>query len=283
MDPITGYLIILGPKEEFNIHIGEITAISIAMRTLARQAQHRTICIISSNLSALQAIKGPKHQSGLHILREIYQAISKLRAHGNQISAIWTPVQEEIALRIRAKSAAKLGTTEGGTEIGKVSSKTTVLGRALQGATKRQELPKGTGEYTTEMDKAPGKHVKQLYNSFKHSEASILAQLRTGMARVNEYLHKIKAAETYQCDCGQATESVKHFLFQCTQWDQQRRQLYQETDSRRGCLSFFLGEEQRPERLGSEHISSQSDSEVCYSDRKARMDPLQTKSRSYRE
>jgi hypothetical protein len=78
------------------------------------------------------------------------QSSSKLRAHGNQISAIWTPAQEEIALRIKAKSAAKLGTTEGGTEIGKVSSKATVLGRALQGATKKQKLPKGIGEYTTE-------------------------------------------------------------------------------------------------------------------------------------
>ena len=71
------------------------------------------------------------------------------------------PAQEETALRIRAKSAAKLSTTEGGTEIGKVSSKATVLGRALQGATRKQKLLKGISEYTTEMDKAlPGKHVK---------------------------------------------------------------------------------------------------------------------------
>jgi hypothetical protein len=241
-DSITGYSITLGPREKFNTYIGELTAISIATRTLARQAQHRTILIVSCNQSALQAIKSPKHQSGQHILQEIYQAISKLRTHGNQISAIWTSSQEEMALKTRAKTAAKLGTTEGGTEIGKASSKATVLGRALQKAAKKQGLPKGTGEYTTEIDKAlPGKHVKQLYNSFKHSEASILAQLRTGKARLNEYLHKIKAAETAQCTCGQATESVKHFLFRCTQWDQQRRQLFQETDSRRGCLSFFLG------------------------------------------
>lgn len=33
-----------------------------------------------------------------------------------------------MALRIRAKNAAKLGTTEGGTEIGKASSKAAVLG-----------------------------------------------------------------------------------------------------------------------------------------------------------
>jgi hypothetical protein len=84
----------------------------------------------------------------------------------------------------------------------------------LQEATKKRGLPKGVGKYTVEMDKALlGKHVKQLYDNFKHPEASILAQLRTGKARLNGYLHKIKAAETDIWACGQATESVKHFLF----------------------------------------------------------------------
>jgi hypothetical protein len=39
--------------------------------------------------------------------------------------------QEEMALKIRAKSAAKLGIKEDGVEIGKASSKTIVLGIAL--------------------------------------------------------------------------------------------------------------------------------------------------------
>jgi hypothetical protein len=81
------------------------------------------------------------------------------------------------------------------------------------------------GKYTTEMDRAlPGKHKKLLYDSFKCTEAIILAQLRTGMARLNEYLHRIGASESDQCACGQASESLKHFLFQCTQWDRQRHQ-----------------------------------------------------------
>ena len=37
------------------------------------------------------------------------------------------------------------------------------------------------------------------------------------------------------------------------------------------------------ERLDTGHICSQNNSEVRYSDRKARMDPLQTNSRSYKE
>ena len=116
------------------------------------------------------------------------------------------------------------------------------MNRALQKSRAKREIPKGVGKYTTEMDKAlPGKHVKQLYDNFKRPRAQILAQLCTGMVRLNEYLYKIGVAETDRCTCGQATESVKHFLFQCTQWDRQRHQLFQETDSRRGCLSFFLG------------------------------------------
>jgi hypothetical protein len=53
--------------------------------------------------------------------------------------------------------------------------------------------------------------------------------------------HRIGASESEQCACGQASESVEHFLFRFTQWDRQRYQLFRETDTRSGCLSFFLG------------------------------------------
>ena len=43
------------------------------------------------------------------------------------------------------------------------------------------------------MDTAlPGKHTRALYDAFKWREASILAQLRTGMARLNGYLYRIE-------------------------------------------------------------------------------------------
>jgi hypothetical protein len=38
VDSITSYLVTLGPKEKFNTYIGELTAISIAIQTLARHA-----------------------------------------------------------------------------------------------------------------------------------------------------------------------------------------------------------------------------------------------------
>ena len=84
-------------------------------------------------------------------------------------------------------------------------------------------------------------HTYFLYNSFKRVEASILAQLRTGMTRLNGYLHRIGASETDQCPCGQARETVEHFLFRCSRWDQYRERMLQQTETKMGCLSFFLG------------------------------------------
>ena len=47
-------------------------------------------------------------------------------------------------------------------------------------------------------------HTRQLYDRLSWKEASVLAQLRTGMARLNGYLYRINVAETDQCACGQA-------------------------------------------------------------------------------
>ena len=100
----------------------------------------------------------------------------------------------------------------------KVGAKATFLGAALRNLREKRELPKGIGKYTTRLDGAlPGKHTKQLYDSFKRTEAGILAQLRTGMIRLNGYLHQIGVTKSNQCIYGYAKETVKHFLFQCTQ------------------------------------------------------------------
>jgi hypothetical protein len=92
------------------------------------------------------------------------------------------------------------------------------------------------------MDTAlPGKHTRTIYDALKRREANILAQLRTGMARLNGYLHRIGAAESDQCACGRATETIKHFLFRCTRWEAYRRQMLKQTETRRSNLSFYLG------------------------------------------
>jgi hypothetical protein len=61
------------------------------------------------------------------------------------------------------------------------------------------------------------------------------------MARVNRYLHKIGAAETGTCDCGQEEETVDHFLFLYPRWDEQQEHMRNVDQGIMGNLSFFLG------------------------------------------
>jgi hypothetical protein len=118
------------------------------------------------------------------------------------------------------------------------SAKTTVL--CLARRKHKGELIERVGEYTRKFDTALlGTHTRLLYNSFKRTEAGILAQLRTGMSRLNGYLYRINAAETDLCTCGHAKETVEHFLFRCSQWDQHRNILRKQTDTKMGCLSLF--------------------------------------------
>lgn len=52
------------------------------------------------------------------------------------------------------------------------------------------------GKFSKAMDIAlPGKHTRELYDKLKRREASMLAQLRTGMTRLNGFLSRIGAVD----------------------------------------------------------------------------------------
>jgi hypothetical protein len=97
------------------------------------------------------------------------------------------------------------------------------------------------GKFTRKIDAAIhlGK-AAALYQQLNSGEATILAQLRTGMTSLNTYLYKIKAAETAECEC-RLMKSIPHFLFCCRRWEEQRRQLRLQHGERFGDLSYALG------------------------------------------
>ena len=75
-------------------------------------------------------------------------------------------------------------------------------------------LPDKVGAHSKRVDAAlPGKHT--IYDRLSWKEASVLAQLRTGMARLNDYLYRLGVVPSDQRACGQARETVEHFLFRC--------------------------------------------------------------------
>ncbi|KAJ0127700.1 Uncharacterized protein HZ326_23018 [Fusarium oxysporum f. sp. albedinis] len=156
----------------------------------------------------------------------------------------WTSsTNDSLVLGARAKAEARKATDSGcrATKPG-YQARSTRLRILLAQRRQRMMLPESVGSYSKQLDKAlPGKHTSILYDALKRRESDILVQLRTGMARVNRYLHRIGVAETDTCDCGQEEETVDHFLFRCPRWDEQREHMRNVDREMIGNLSFFLG------------------------------------------
>jgi ribonuclease HI len=241
-EPVT-YSITLGPRTEQNAYTAELAAIAMAMRGVPPYLLRRQITIFTSNQAAVQAVNQPKHQSGQASIGQIYNAARTLREGNNRVLIVWVPAQSEFELGRKAKEVARQATEQGHSaqeQSYQAISTTINTARAMQG--ENGALPEGVGRHSRQIDTAlPGRHTRALYDALKRKEASILAQLRTGMARLNRYLHQIGAAESDQCACGQARETVEHFLFRCTMWEAYRTQMLQQTETRRGSLSFYLG------------------------------------------
>jgi hypothetical protein len=190
-----------------------------------------------------QAIGNPRQQSGQGHIREIYDAVEKLRRDGNRVNFIWLPPDSEVKFQKTAKMSARCATEPHMTpQSGFAKAKTTILNQTRAELRMERKLPDGVGRHSRKVDSAlPGKHTRLLYDQLSWKEASVLAQLRTGMARLNGYLYQIRAAPTDECPCRQAKETVEHFLFRCVKWTTQRKEMFQCTNEKRGNLSFHLG------------------------------------------
>lgn len=166
-----------------------------------------------------------------------------LRARTNTVQGQWIPSGHTVEVSDRARRAAKQSTEQGKTPEGaSKAAKATILTGMKRGIEAKVKPLKDIGKHSQDVDASlPGKHTKELYDILNKKEAGILAQLRTGMARINGYLHGIGVSDTDQCECGAAKESVKHFLFLCARWDRLRAHLLQHVETRIGDISFCLG------------------------------------------
>jgi ribonuclease HI len=240
---IETFSVTLGTTEEHNPYTAELAAIARGLKYLP-EMKYRVVVILTSNRSAAQAIGNPRQQSGQGHIREIYDAIEKLKGDMNRVRLIWLPSDSELKIQRIARMSARHATEPYVTpRIGTSKAKTTILSRTRADLRRERKLPDGVGRHSRKVDSAlPGKHTRLLYDQLPWKEASVLAQLRTGMARLNGYMYQIGAAVTDECPCGQAKETVEHFLFRCVKWMAQRKEMMlQCVEEKRGNLSFHLG------------------------------------------
>lgn len=179
----------------------------------------------------------------IHDLTDYMYSHDYAKVNNNEVVIRAVPAQANIDLMKRAKAKARSATQQNATpDAPHDQARTTVKNKIIMEQQRQRGIPKGVGEYSRKVDTAlPGRHTRLLYDNLKRNEARVLAQLRTGMARVNGYLHQIGAAEAGTCQCGRARETIKHFLFDCTQWDIQRQILRERAAGKMGNLSYFLG------------------------------------------
>jgi ribonuclease HI len=239
----THYAVALGTREEQNPYTAELAAIAMALKNTPPSIFHRHVTVTTRNLSALAVIKQPRQQSGQDIIRQIYQSAKLLKQRGNSVDFVWIPAESDFTLGAEAKAAAQRATKQGPTpDCRPHQAKSTTIRLAIIRQQRGRALPEDVGKFSKAMDTAlPGKHTRDLYDKLKRREASVLAQLRTGMTRLNGFLSRIGAAESDQCACGHARETVEHFLLRCVRWTALREDMLQCTTTRRGSLSFYLG------------------------------------------
>ncbi|THC88429.1 hypothetical protein EYZ11_012122 [Aspergillus tanneri] len=239
---LKSFSVTLGIRAEQNPYSGELAAIAHVLKMLPVPKLYR-ITLLTSNKAAALTLRNPQQQSGQEHVCQIYKLVKRLRRNGNQITILWVPTSEDNKLLGLAKEQARAATQEDATphtELPRMKSTTLNIARSQVGTSKG--LPEKVGKHIKRVDAAlPGKHTRQLYDRLSWKEASVLAQLRTGMARLNGYLYRINAAQTDQCVCGQARETVEHFLFRCRKWTACRAEMLQCTNTHRGNMSFFLG------------------------------------------
>ncbi|KAK4065820.1 hypothetical protein Purlil1_14013 [Purpureocillium lilacinum] len=233
----------VGSSREQNLYTAELEAIAKALESIPSNLASRNVTVIPSNRSVVAAIRRPGRQSGQCTVRRIYDRVKHLQASGYSVGLMWEPANEDRqSLRALAKAAARQSTEHDRTGIATYQARSTKLRLALTRGRPCDRLPDGVGRYSKRLDKAlPGTHTRLLYDSLKRSESNVLAQLRTGMMRLNSYLSKIGAVESSLCECGQATETAEHFLFRCKRWTEQRRILIACSRTKIGNLSFFMG------------------------------------------
>ena len=231
----------LGPRAEQNPFSGELAAIAYALRKLP-DSNRQNIAVFSRNKGAVAALSRPYQQSGQEFISCIYDSAEKLAGKENTVSIAWDSPSENKLLQT-AKRQAKMATQHGAVPEGPFPvMKSTTLNNERRNLRSERCIPEGVGRFSKNIDAAlPGSHTREIYEEWSWRERSTLAQLRTDMAKLNGYLHRIKAVPSEQCACGRAKETVKHFLLQCPQWDEQRKELRACTSTRWDDLSYRLG------------------------------------------
>lgn len=200
--------------------------------TLSARVRGQVTHVFTNNRTVLVTLRNGTRRSGQWIISGILKHVRRLKESHNRVVFTWAPVSPIFELGQKAKQLAQRSTDEERVVRDRPRLTRSMVQRTqerLRRAT--EQVPATVGGSVRRIDTAwPGSHTRRMYDDLSKRQASILAQLRTGMTPLNGYLHNIKALETNLCGCGEAVESREHFVFHCARWTEQRKILGMYTD-----------------------------------------------------
>jgi hypothetical protein len=207
------------------------------------------VTLVVNNPAVLLSLAKPHLQGGQALITQITETIYRLAEMGAKVS-LKPPIAEDCENTTRAHTLARKATEVNNDVNPPPWARVQLRASALRWARANSKQHRKdnfqlwtTGQYTRQLDSAlPAPHTKMLYDSLNREKASLLAQLRTGYARLNGYLHRIGKTESNLCDCGVERETVPNFLLRCTRWNEQPRALIEAAGPSLGNLSPMLGD-----------------------------------------
>jgi hypothetical protein len=66
--------------------------------------------------------------------------------------------------------------------------------------------------------------TKNLHDFPNKQISTVICNLRSGYAKINDYCHKLNITESANCQCGER-ETVEHYILHCDQYEEAREKL----------------------------------------------------------
>ena len=235
-----------------SILLGEMIAIKMVLdfilEKLHRKLKFKKALILSDSQSSVGLLtlgwEPTQHKS---TSKDILTELKQIQSKGIEVDIRWTPGHAEIQGNEEADRLAKEASkeaesmTEEDRTVSQAEFRQAAKAHSLTAWQKQWDvLEKGRFLYGLK----PKVSKKTVFDFPDKKSYNLIAQLRKGYARLNDFLFKIWVSQTRNCSCGEI-ESIEHYLLNCEKCFNERERmrsiLFQQTGITEMTTEILLG------------------------------------------